>query len=70
MSTYSLLTPEAAAALSWTAVRLPDPAFESLRAETEAALADIFARHGVTPGVIDGFRVKRIVADRAPLGKK
>lgn len=70
MSTYSLLTPAVEEALSWVVVRLPDPAFESLRAETEAALADIFHRHGVTPDVMEGFRVKRIVADRAPLGKK
>lgn len=66
MSKYTLLTGPAAEAIDWTMVRLQDAAFESFRAEAEAALADICARHGVTPDVLEGFRVKRFIADREP----
>lgn len=66
MSKYTMLTGPAAEAIDWAMVRLPDAAFESFRAEAEAALADICARHGVTPDVLEGFRVKRFIADREP----
>lgn len=67
MSKYTLLTGPAAEAIDWVMVRLPDAAFDSFRAEAEAALADICARHGVTPDVMEGFKVKRFIADREPI---
>lgn len=64
MSRYTLLTPAAAEAIEWVAVRLPDAAFDSFRAETEAALAVICARHGVTPDVLQSFQVRSYTQPR------
>lgn len=66
MSKYTMLTRAAAESIDWVMVRLPDAAFESFRAEAEAALADICARHGVTPDVLESFGCKRFIADRDP----
>lgn len=63
----ALLTPEAAQAIEWLRVRIPDRYWDQFRDEMEAAMSGVLKRYGFDKELIEGFDVARLIARRVPL---
>ncbi|EMD0638916.1 hypothetical protein VPZ60_004332 [Salmonella enterica] len=62
-----LLTHEAAEAIEWLRVRIPDRYFPSFQSELEDAMLDVLRKYGFDQQLVDGFNVKRLLARRFPM---
>ncbi|ECZ5235272.1 hypothetical protein AH156_19970 [Salmonella enterica subsp. enterica serovar Enteritidis] len=63
----ALLTPEAAQAIEWLRVRIPDRHWDQFRDEMETAMSTVLKRYGFDKELVEGFDVARIIARRVPL---
>ncbi|ELK5289448.1 hypothetical protein Q6670_004117 [Salmonella enterica] len=63
----TLLTHEAAEAIEWLRLRIPDRYFDSFRDEMETAMRDVLERYGFDQELVDGFGVKQLLARRIPI---
>lgn len=63
----ALLTHEAAEAIEWLRLRIPDRYFDNFRDELEGAMREVLERYGFDQELVDGFAVKRLLARRIPI---
>ena len=63
----TLLTHEAAEAIEWLRLRIPDRYFENFRHEMEGAMREVLERYGFDQELVDGFGVKQLLARRIPI---